>query len=152
MESKVKYSYDASLALYAPPKSGVAVTTITATAASTQVDINKIVNGRGDIAGRFGEGSFDVVLHVVSLDHTTGDETYSVAYNTYDVNGANAVTHDTRLLTITNIGQTLVNKFDTATLGLEDANAFYFGLNVTLAGTSPILGYWAFIAPNKMWG
>lgn len=144
MESIVRHTYDAALKLQAPGSAN-----ITSTTASSQVDIQKITKSvRGALNGRFGEGSFDVVLHVAALDHTTGDETYSVAFQTYDANGANGVTHETRLLTTTDLGLTLTFKFDAKTLGLEDANAAFFGLNVTLAGTTPILGYWAFVAPN----
>lgn len=144
MESIVRHAYDAALKLQAP---GTAA--ITATAATSQVDIQKITKSvRGALNGRFGEGSFDVVFHTTALDHTTGDETYSVAFQTYDLNGANGVTHETRLLTIADLGLTYNWKFDVKTLGLEDPNAVFFGLNITLAGTTPILQYWAFVAPN----
>lgn len=148
MESKVKHTYDSLLKLVAP---GTANITTATTTASTQVAIDKIVNGRGDIIGRFGEGSFDVVVHIVALDHTTGDETYTVSFNSYDSAGANAVTHATRAFVVADLGKTFVFKFDTASIGNVDANAFFFGLSVVTAGTTPILGWWAYIAPNKAW-
>jgi hypothetical protein len=144
MESIVRHTYDAALKLQAPGSANITTTT-----ASSQVDIQKITKSvRGALAGRFGEGSFDVVFHVGALDRTTGDETYVLTANTYDLNGVNPVTHFTRNVLIGDLGTTLTFKSDVKTLGLEDPAAVFFGLNLTLAGTTPILGYWAFVAPN----
>lgn len=147
MESKVKSTYDAALVLQA-----VGSVAITTTTTSTKVDINRIAFGRGDIQGRYGEGSFDVVMSIVALDHTTGDETYSLAFTTYDSAGANATTQDTHAFTIADIGNPLRYKFDTATLAEVDSDAAQFAIVATLAGTTPSLQYWAFIAPNLAWG
>lgn len=145
MQSVIRNQFDASLALALP---GGAV--VTADGASTLVDINKITRSvKGALNGRFGEMEFDVVLHVVSLDHTTGDETYTLNFNTYDANGANAVTHFSKTLTTADVGKTFVYKFDTITLGVEDANAAQFGIAVDVGGTTPSLGYWAFVSSDN---
>lgn len=147
MESKIKYTYDALLALQAPASANVV-----ATASSAYVDINKITKGRGDVQGRFGEGAFDVVVHITTLDHTTGDETYSAAFTSSDAAGANKIVHFTRAFVVGEVGKTFAYKFDAATIGLENANAAKFGIDWTLAGTTPILNYFAFVAPNKTHG
>lgn len=147
MESKVKYTYDDALKLKAIGSAAITVTETTA-----KVGFDRIANGRGDIAGRYGVGSFDVVVHVTALDHTTGDETYSLAFTSYDANGANPVTQETILFTIADIGTTKVFKFDTATLQQWDTDGAQLGIVVTLAGTTPILQYWAFIVPNRAFG
>lgn len=148
MESKVKYLVDDALKLQAVGSSNV-----TASANSALVDINYITNGRGDIKGRYGEGSFDVLIHVVSADHTTGDETYTLNFSTADSAGANVTTQETYVLsTTTDVGRTMVFKFDTTTLNGVDADASKFGLAWVLAGTTPILNYWAYLVPNRRWG
>jgi len=160
MQSALRFNYDALLALRAPGSP-----TITATAASSQVDINLITqSARHSLDGLHGELSFTVVLQVVSADHTTGDETYSVAFNVYDENGANPVTLQTYAIQQTDIGNVLYFPFDANMIEEQAPNVVtsyltgisgtpkgaFFGLNVTLAGTTPILGYYAFIAPNHM--
>lgn len=147
MESKVKYLIDAALMLKA---SGTVA--ITSTETTAKVDINRIANGRGDVTGRYGEGSIDVLLHVVAIDHTTGDETYTLGFTTYDSAGANAVTQETATLLVGDLGLTKVFKFDMATLQTLDSDAAQFAIVVTLAGTSPILQYWAYIVPNRRRG
>jgi hypothetical protein len=149
MESKVKSTYDALLALQLV---GSAAVTNVGSNVSSIVDLNLITKGRGDLDGRFGEGSFDVVFHVVALDHTTGDETYTVHFKSYDINGANGTDQETQVLTTANIGETYRWKFDTRTLQNTHAAAAQFGLDIVCAGTTPIFQYWAFIAPNLAWG
>lgn len=149
MESKVKYLIDAALVLQATGSVAISSTTV-----STKVGINRIVNGRGDVIGRYGEGSFDVLLHVVALDHTTGDETYTLNFATYDSAGANEFVHEAAVYTLgtTDVGKTLVFKFDTATLAAMDADAAEFAVKPVLAGTTPSFQYWAYLVPNKRWG
>lgn len=147
MESKVSHSYDAELVLQA-----VGSVAITATATSSLVGLNLITKGRGDINGRFGEGSFDVQLYVEALDHTTGDETYSLAFETFDASGANGTLQDTVAFTTADVGKVKTFKFSTATLGGVDPDGAQFGIVATLGGTSPSLQYWAYIAPNQRWG
>ncbi len=144
MESVIRHGYDANLALKAP-----GAVAITASELSTKVDINRITKSvRGALANRYGEYEFDVVVHVVALDHTTGDETYSLDFNTYDAAGANPVTHQNRLLTVADLGKTLIFTFKTGTIQEADADAALFAVNLTLAGTTPILQYWAFVSPD----
>lgn len=147
MESKVKYLYDDALKLKA-----VGSVAITASGVSSQVGLNLITAGRGDVNNRFGEGSFDIVFHVVAIDHTTGDETYSVAVKTYDSAGANGTLQETIALVVGDLATTKVWKFDTVTLQQTHAAAANIGLDITLAGTTPILQYWAFVAPNRRFG
>jgi hypothetical protein len=146
MESKIRHAYDASYVLKALNSSAV-----TATETSSKVDLNLITGSvRGALNGKYSERQIDVVLHVTALDHTTGDETYSVAFTTWDAAGANAVTHQTRALTTADVGKTLVFSFKTGELAEErgDSVGALFGFVNTLAGTTPSVTYWSFAAPN----
>lgn len=148
MESKVKYLIDDALKLQA-----VGSANITATGNSSFVDINQIIYGRGDVLNRFGEGSFDVLLHINTFDRTTGDETYVVNFSTADQANANVTTQESySLIPVTDVGRTMVFKFDTSTLRGVDADGGKFVLAWVLGGTTPILNYWSYIVPNKRWG
>lgn len=144
MESKIRHQYDALLALKAPASAA-----ITSTAASTAVDIYRITEGRGDVDGRYGIGSFDAVVYITALDATSGSETYTLQFQTVDADGANAVTHQTVTVDSTNVGEPLVYAFHPATLKVKDADAAKFQINAVLAGASPSLTYYAFLAPHS---
>lgn len=144
MESRIRHGYDASLALLA-----VGSVAQAATFTSTKLPLDRITNSpRGAIDGKFEERNFSVVVAINALDHTTGDETYSVAFTTWDVNGANPVVHFTRLFTTADIGVPLVFDFDTGTLAAADADAAEFGFVATLAGTTPSVQGYVFVAPT----
>lgn len=144
MESQIRHQYDALLALKAPGSAA-----ITATAASTAVDIDRITKGRGDVQGRYGIGSFDAVLYVSALDTTSASETYTFEFQTVDANGANPVTHETVTLTAAEIGVPLVFAFHPATLKAADADGAKFRVNAVLAGATPSLTYYGFLAPHS---
>jgi len=144
MESRIRHAYDASLALLAPNSAAN-----TATFTSTKVDINRIVNSvRGALNGKYGERNFSVVFVVTALDHTTGDETYSYAFTTWDANGANPVTQRTEVFTTADIGAVYVYDFDTGSLANRDNDAALFGFVATLAGTTPSVQGFSYVAPT----
>lgn len=144
MESKIRHQYDALLALKAPGSAAV-----TADGASAAVDINAITKGRGDVDGRFGQGSFDIVVYVTALDTTTGDETYALQVQTVDAAGANPVTHDVIEVTAAMVGEPLVFAFHPSTFKVKDADAAKVRVNVDVGGTTPSITYYAFAAPHS---
>lgn len=144
MESKIRHTYDADLALRAP--GSVAVV---ADGASSAVDIYRITKGRGDINGRFGIGSFDAVVYVTAIDTTSGTETYTLEFQTVDAAGANPVTHETHVLTAAEVGEPLVFAFHPATLRAKDADGAKFRINVDVGGATPSITYYAFLAPHS---
>lgn len=144
MESKIRHQYDADLALRAP--GGVAVTADTTTPA---IDIYRITKGRGDVQGRYGIGSFDVVVFFTGLDTTTGDETYALKVETVDAAGANAVEHASVPVSAANLGEPLVLAFHPASLKLKDADASAIRLTLDVGGTTPSANFWAFVAPHS---
>ncbi len=144
MESKIRHQYDAELALRAP--GSVAVT---ADGATDAVDINRITKGRGDINGRYGQGSFDAVVYVTALDATSGSETYTLQFQTVDADGNNPVTHETVEVTAAMVGEPLVFAFHPATLRAKDADAAQFRINLDVGGATPSLTYYAFLAPHS---
>lgn len=144
MESKIRHQYDALLALKAPASAA-----IVATGDSNDVSLYRIENGRGDIEGRYGIGSFDCVVYVNAMDATTGTETYTLSFVTVDENGANPVVHEVVTLTAGQVGEPLVYAFHPATLKVKDADAAKFRITATLGGATPSLTYYAFLAPHS---
>lgn len=145
MESKIRHQYDADLALKAPGSAAV-----TATAASDAVSIYPLTKSRDNVLdGRFGIGSFDAVVYVNALDTTSGSETYTLQFQTVDEDGANPVTHQSVTLTADHVGEPLVFAFHPATLRIADEDAAKFRVNVVLAGATPSITYYAFLAPHS---
>lgn len=146
MESAVRHQYDASLALTPP---GTAA--ITATAVSAAVDIYEISHSPyGALNGRNGVGSFDLVFYVAALDHTTGDETYTVQIQSVALDGTTVTTQESVVLTTAQIGKVLTYPLQPSTLAaFASGDASHVRLNVVLGGTTPILQYWAFLAPQS---
>lgn len=142
MESQVSHSYDASLVLKAPGTAAVV-----ADGTTTLVGIDRITHGRGDVNGRYGEASFDVVFYISALHFT--DETYVLNFNTYDAAGANPTVQDTVTVTTADIGKLKTFKFSTKTMGEVDIDAAKFGIAVDVGGTAPSITFWAFVAPNQ---
>lgn len=147
MESKVKYLVDALGALKAT--GSVAVT---ADDTSSKVSIDLITAGRGDVQGRYGEGSFDVIVHFVAGFAAGSDNVYALKLTTFDSAGANPTTQDVYTAVAADVGTTRVFKLDTASLKLTDADAAQFGLVLDVTGTTPSAQYWAYVVPNKRWG
>lgn len=145
MESAVKHAYDDSLKIKAIGSSAITATA----AAENQIDLYRLTGGRGDLQNRYGLGEFDVVVHITNLDHTTGDETYVLTFETYDADGSsNETVQESVTLTTANIGQTLVFSFHPNTMQKFHATAAKFGIKATLGGTTPSLQYWAFASSD----
>ncbi|AFU86553.1 putative minor capsid protein [Caulobacter phage CcrRogue] len=146
MESKIRHQYDALLALQP-----VGTAAVTADGSSVNsVDLYRIANGRGDIAGRYGIGSFDIVFNFKAI--TTGGtvaETYSVSVVTTDAAGANPVVQHTFTVDAGLIGDPYVLAFHPASLKLKDADAAKVKLTIDVAGTAPSLDFFAFVAPHS---
>ncbi|AFU87237.1 putative minor capsid protein [Caulobacter virus Karma] len=146
MESKIRHQYDALLALQP-----VGTAAVTADGSSVNaVDIYRIANGRGDVAGRYGIGSFDIVFYFKSA--VTGGatpETYTINVVTTDADGANPVVQETFTVESTMIGDPYVLAFHPATLKLKDADAAKVKLTIDVAGTAPSLDFYAFVAPHS---
>lgn len=146
MESAIRHQYDASLALRAPGSAD-----ITATAATPGLDLYRITrSARGANDGRYGIGSFDLVLFIKSIDTTTGNETYSFAVQVSDTVSGSYEDVQTIAVNADVIAQPLVFAFHPKTLKLVSGDdAGFLRLNATLGGTTPILNYWAFLAPHS---
>ena len=145
MESAVRHTYDAALALQAPGAAAITATAVSAAA----VDIYEITKSPyGVLNGRHGIGSFDLVVYVAAADTTTGDETYQLQVMT--LNGANQATVQEKIdLTGAQVGKVLVFPLHPKTLEAFAADSAKVQLNAVLAGTTPSLQYWAFLAPAQ---
>ncbi|ARB14286.1 hypothetical protein Ccr5_gp068 [Caulobacter phage Ccr5] len=146
MESKIRHQYDALLALQP-----VGTAAVTADGSSVNaVDIYRIANGRGDVAGRYGIGSFDIVFYFKAA--TTGGatpETYTINVVTTDAADANPVVQETFTVESNMIGDPYVLAFHPASLKLKDADAAKVKLTIDVAGTAPSLDFYAFVAPHS---
>lgn len=143
MESKIKHSYDALLALRAPGSIAV-----TATGATPSIDLNKILHSPYNaLLNRFGTGAFDLVVFVSALDTTSGTETYSLEFQTTDVADANPTTQESLTLTAAMVGVPLVFGFHPDTLQAVHPAADNFRVHYTLGGATPSLTFWAFMSP-----
>lgn len=140
MESIVRYAYDDLLKLQPIGAAAITATTV----APNKVDLNHLVNGRGDLKNRYGEYEVAVVVHVSAADFTTGDETYALQFCTYDSAGANETVQESVTITSAQVGETLNFEFQTDTLGRIHPAAAQIGVKAVLGGTTPSLTYWAF--------
>lgn len=145
MESSIRHQYDAELALQP-----VGSSAITATAdAANDLDLYRLTAGRGDLQGRYGLGSFDLVFQAVSVDEADADETYTIAVSTVDAEGNNPVEQYSFTVTGADVGNPLVFAFHPETLRARDEDAAQLRVSATLAGTSPSLQYFCFAAPHS---
>lgn len=147
MESKIKHSYDDLLKLRA-----IGSVAVVADNTSTLVDINRIAYGRGDVTGRYGEGSFDIVFYASAGLAVGSDNVYVLKINTYDADGANATLQESITLTAADLAVRKTFKLDTATLKSVDADAAKVGIVMDVTGTTPSVTYYAFVAPNCLFG
>lgn len=147
MNSSIRHMYDAALALQP-----VGTAAITASADSVNdVDLYRLTSGRGDRKGKYGLGSFDVVINVKDLDFTDGDEEYELQIQTVDGDGANAVAHQAIPLTAALIDNPLVLAFHPETLKARDADAAALRIHIDVTqgtGSTASCQYLAFAAPH----
>lgn len=144
MESKIRHGYDASLALRAPGSAAlVADTTF------NKLGLDRITKSpRGAVDGKFEERNFSVVVHLEAGFAAGADNLYTVNFNSYDVNGANPVTHFSKTFVAADVGKTFVFDFDTTTLAVVNANASQFSAALDVTGTTPSASLYAFVAPT----
>jgi hypothetical protein len=143
MESTIHHAYDGALALRAP--GGAAITVDTAL---TLLDLHLITGGSrplGDVVGRYGEGSFDVVV-VVTAASTGGNQTYALEFTTYDANGANGVIQASHSVAAAEVGKHLVFTFHPEQFLVLDADASKFSINVNVGGASTSIALYAFVS------
>ncbi len=144
MESKIHHQYDALLALRAPGSADLTADTVL-----TKLDLHRLTGGRGDLLNRYGEGAFDLVVNVNTIDSTTGDETYVLEVTTYDSAGANAQIQFSHTVVAAEVAKPLVFTILPDQLTYLDTDAAQISINVNVGGTTPIINLWAFAAPHS---
>lgn len=145
MESSIRHQYDALLALQEPGSAAINASA----AAENDVDLYRLTAGRGDLNGRYGIGSFDLVFQAVAVDESDTDETYTIEVATVDADGNNPVVQHSFTVTGADVGNPLVFAFHPETLRARDADAAKLRVSATLAGTTPSLQYFAYLAPHS---
>jgi hypothetical protein len=71
-----------------------------------------------------------------------------VNFNSYDVNGANPVTHFSKTFVAADVGKTFVFDFDTTTLAVVNPAAAQFSAALDVTGTTPSASLFAYVAPT----
>jgi len=141
-----RYTYDADSKVVLRALGSSA---ITASAASLEVPLDKLTaywhGSDTDLAMQ----TFAVVIFVESSDGANGDEDYTFAVETDSATGFSSAV-SVASVAFTNSAAPLgeiVIPLDVAMIQKLDPTAALLRLNVTLAGTTPSLGYGAWIAP-----
>lgn len=143
MESKIRHGYDLLLVLRAPASAALTADTL-----SAKIGIDRITNSARDVLdGKYGQRKFDVVIQLVAGFAPGADNVYVLEFNTYDANGANPVTHQTKAIVAADVGKTIVLSFDCDSLAEFDADASQFAVNLNVTGTTPSATFWAIVAP-----
>lgn len=140
-QSVNKYMVDGEMFLRAE-----GLTAITATALSGAKPLNR-GSGREGHANAVAEGQFTVIVDVESIDTGDGNETYTFELTVADdvALGTNAVVVASKTTLVA--GQVVFvidsEEIDRAAAGFTPA---FIGINAVLAGTTPSLGYAAWIS------
>jgi hypothetical protein len=109
---------------------------VTATADSAVVNLDKLTGYWTD-GNELADYLLPVIVNVLKVDHTTGDETYKV-----DVVTNNGIVVGTAK--VIGVGQYVI-LIDADTLHQSDPTAVSIHVAATLAGTTPILNYAAWL-------
>lgn len=136
MHSRTRYMYDAATEASLRAKSAAAITASTAGAALV-LDTLQGYWTTGELA----DNTLAVVANVNAIDNGTGDETYKL-----DVKTNNGIVVGTA--TVKALGQYVI-LLDMDTVRLSDPTAVSISLDATIAGTTPSLDFFAWIAPVK---
>lgn len=137
MNSKFKYMYDAAPASELIAKDGVAKTA----SFNGTVKVLDVVDGHWN-TNELADQTFAVVVNVLALDATTGDETYTLELEFGDADFAPA--QKTHKLVVSKPGQyVFLVEADTVRAAVPTADRFRIA--ATLAGTTPSITLHAFI-------
>lgn len=159
--SKQKHYYDALLALRSLADRATPV--VADGAGGGYVDLHHLSSGGsysgtaglpgaiGDLAGRFGQVPFDVVIFVDSIDTTSGTETYVLKLQSVDANKANPTDVPGATLTITSdlVGVYVNLCVDPETIALADPDAAYLRIFADVGGSTPSISYFAFASQDS---
>lgn len=137
--SVVTGNFDAEAAFRAP---GTAA--ITSTANSSAVAIDYMDYARGLYADTHGKMTYEIFIVVTALDTADADETYTLNVRV----GTDASMTSATAVAEVNIGSTGQFKVlvDRDTLEKTLAGATHMDIRATLAGTTPSLTYYAWVA------
>lgn len=134
MGSRFKQLFDAATATLFQPRNSADVT---ATGDSTNVVALDKLQGYWTDGNELADQTLPIIINASVVDHTTGDETYKI-----DVVTNNGVVVGTAAIKA--VGQYVIF-VDGATLHLSDPTAASLKLTATVAGTTPILNYTAWL-------
>lgn len=135
--STINYIYDAATAFRAPGSA-----TVTATGVIGVQNLDKMVNTRpSDLRNKLGAEEYNIVVAVESIDRTTGDETYTFIVETGAIGSLNI---EVARMSVATPGQYVlciqaenIENLSAAREALE--------LNLTVAGTTPIIKFSAWL-------
>jgi hypothetical protein len=140
MNSKVKFLVDKAAAVTLRATSAAQ---ITASTAETGITLNN-----GTAVWNSGQTPYQVLavnVLVKTIDRTTGDEAYTFTVEVSNLVGGSYTVVGT-LAGVTAVGAYTI-LLDVDTIKKLVSNAAFIRINATLAGTTPILDYDAYLAP-----
>jgi hypothetical protein len=159
--SKINHPYDAGLALRSLTDRPTAVTASgtgggfvnlrhIAAGNGTYAGTPGLPGALGDVAGLFGQKSFDVVVFVDDIDATSGTETYVLKLQAVDSAKANPVDVPSADITVSAdlVGHQLVITVNPETLKLHAPNAAFLQIAHVLGGATPSMHYYAFASKH----
>jgi hypothetical protein len=135
MNSRFRQMFDAATATLFRGRTAADLTATTA-AAGAAVTLDKL-QGYWTDGNELADQLLPVIVNVLKVDHTTGDEAYKL-----DVVTNNAVVVGT--VKVVGVGQYVI-LVDADTLHLSDPTATSIQIDATLSGTTPILNFAAWL-------
>lgn len=159
--STQKHYYDALLALRSLTDRATPVTSDGAgggyvdlhhlTSAGSYTGTPGLPGAIGDLAGKFGQSPFDVVIMVDSIDTTSGTETYVLKLQSVDADKANPTDVPGASVTITSdlVGSYINLCVDPETIALADPDCAYLRIFADVGGATPSIVYFAFASQDS---
>ncbi len=142
LSSKVRHSFDAEPKVMLRDAAAAAVTA-TKSETGISLDTLKAAYWQGNETP---QQTFAAIINVSAVDKTTGDETYVFTIQVDSVLAFSDSPVTIATLTVNAAGVYVVN-LDGPTIDALDVNAAFIRVTATLAGTTPILSYGAWLAP-----
>lgn len=144
MNTSHRYVYDAAPATLFRARTAAAI----AATANSDVVVLDTVQGYWNVDGELADETLAVIVNVTEIDATTGDETVTFELKATDAAGVVQTEAVLGSLTVNKVGQ-YVFLVDAASVKLAAEDFGGLVITATLAGTTPSVGYHAWMSQIK---